>query len=54
VLGLQRNPSPKEIRAAYLRLVLKLHPDKTGANKTDETDDAYRLVQGAYEKLTNA
>jgi hypothetical protein len=32
VLGLGSNPSPREIRLAYLRASLKAHPDHGGSN----------------------
>ena len=33
VLGLGSNPSPREIRLAYLRASLKAHPDHGGSNE---------------------
>jgi len=32
ILGVERNASPAEIRAAYLRLMNKVHPDHGGSS----------------------
>ncbi len=51
VLGIPRNADPCEVKRAYRRLVLALHPDITG-----DTSGASELleVQKAYEALADA
>lgn len=45
VLGLTQNASDKEIRAAYMRLVLIHHPDKGGdAGMFRRVDEAYKRL----------
>ena len=45
ILGVKRDASDKEIKAAYLRLVKQWHPDKGG------TDSLFCLVENAKEEL---
>jgi hypothetical protein len=45
VLGIEPGASSAEIRTAYKRRALVTHPDQGGS------DDAFRAVQRAYEKL---
>lgn len=52
VLGLDRNATEVDIRAAYLRLVKKHHPDKNPDDKASEW--IFKQVQSAYETLCNA
>ena len=49
ILGIPRGESPEGIRAAYLRLVKALHPDRAGAPSTR----AFREVQQAYDVLSD-
>lgn len=57
VLGVARDASQAEIRAAYLRLVAQFHPD-TATGLTEEqqeaTELAFKRIQAAYEKLRDA
>ena len=46
VLGVAKDATPDEIRAAHRRLVHQVHTDKGG------TDALFRQVQAAYEALT--
>lgn len=39
-LGVSQDATPKEIDAAYKKLALKFHPDKTGGG----SDEAFRKV----------
>ncbi len=50
VLGVAENSSPEDIRRAYRRLVMKLHPDRSGDTRT--TDRFVRVTQ-AYEVLSD-
>lgn len=49
ILGISRGATPTGIRAAYLRLVKKLHPDRAGEHSTR----AFREVQHAYDVLSD-
>ncbi|GLJ16146.1 hypothetical protein SUGI_0269230 [Cryptomeria japonica] len=51
ILGIERSCSSEEIRAAYKKLALKLHPDK---HKGDEAATArFQELQRAYEVLSD-
>jgi len=50
VLGVERRCSVEEIRKAYRRLSLKVHPDK---NKAPGAEDAFKLVSKAFKCLSN-
>lgn len=52
VLGLAQGATHSEIRAAYLRLARKHHPDKNPGDKTSEW--IFKEVGRAYEKLQGA
>jgi len=47
-LGVPENATEKEIRSAYRRLVLRLHPDRTG---TGSTTEQFMRVNEAYQVL---
>lgn len=47
VLGLRKGASPEEIKAAYKKLAMKTHPDKTGGDDTE-----FKKVKQAYDSLT--
>lgn len=49
-LAVSRRASPAEIRSAYRRLVLRVHPDRAGADDPDAAR-RFREVQRAYEVL---
>ncbi|KAJ5309461.1 uncharacterized protein N7443_001922 [Penicillium atrosanguineum] len=51
VLGVDRNATLPEIRSAYKKLALKLHPDKAGDSK--ETTARFRKVAEAVDILSN-
>ena len=48
-LGVSKSASQAEIRKAYHRLALKLHPDKNGGDAA--ASDRFRKVSSAYETL---
>lgn len=50
VLGIRENATSEEIRRAYRRLVMKLHPDRSGDSKTT---DRFVRVNQAYEVLVD-
>jgi DnaJ-class molecular chaperone len=50
VLRISRNASTEEIRAAYRRLVKKVHPDH---NRSRTAESKFMLVQRAYELLAD-
>lgn len=49
VLGLDRGATETDVRAAYLRLAKKHHPDKNPGDKASEW--IFKEVQSAYESL---
>ena len=46
-MGVDKNASPQEIRKAYRKLVIKLHPDKGG------DPEKFKEMQNAYEVLSD-
>ena len=50
-LGVARNASEAEIKAAYRRLAMKHHPDRNPGNK--ESEDKFRKLNAAYEVLSD-
>jgi DnaJ homolog subfamily B member 12 len=50
ILGVERRCSSEEIKKAYRRLSLKVHPDK---NKAPGAEDAFKLVSKAFNCLSN-
>jgi curved DNA-binding protein CbpA len=46
-LGVARDATPEEIKAAYRRLAMQHHPDRGG------DDDAFKKVQNAYDVLSD-
>ncbi len=52
ILGIPRNATPKEIRTAYLRLVLENHPDKNPRD-VDNAKEKFQAIKLANEILSD-
>lgn len=52
ILGLQNNASEQDVRIAYKKLSMLLHPDRNGGDKFFE--DRFKEIQEAYDTLSNA
>jgi len=51
VLGLQKNSSPEQIKAAYRKLAVKHHPDKNPGDKSSE--EKFKEASEAYHVLSD-
>ena len=51
VLGVQKNSSAEQIKAAYRKLAVKHHPDKNSGDKTSE--EKFKEASEAYHILSN-
>ena len=49
VLGVQKNATPQEIKAAYKKLAIKYHPDRNPGNK--EAEEKFKEAAEAYDVL---
>ncbi len=58
ILGVQESSSPTEIKAAYMNLVRRLHPDRLGGTPLeslkDKCSEVFTSIGNAYQMLTNA
>ncbi|EOY31035.1 Heat shock protein DnaJ isoform 2 [Theobroma cacao] len=50
ILGLEKTCSVEDVRKAYRKLSLKVHPDK---NKAPGAEEAFKLVSKAFQCLSN-
>lgn len=53
-LGVESTATEKDIRNAYKKLALKLHPDKCSAEKKEEYEAEFKKVSVAYDVLSNS
>ncbi|OGR97693.1 MAG: molecular chaperone DnaJ [Elusimicrobia bacterium RBG_16_66_12] len=51
LLGVARNATAAEIKAAYRKLAMKHHPDRNPGNK--EAEEKFRRINSAYEALSD-
>ncbi len=51
LLGVPRNASEAEIKAAFRKLAMQYHPDRNPGNK--EAEDRFRKINAAYEVLSD-
>ena len=51
ILGVSKQASPDEIKAAYRKLALKYHPDRNPDNK--EAEEKFKEAASAYEVLSD-
>ena len=53
LMNSQKTATQSDIRSAYRRLTLLLHPDKNDIDMRDLAETAFREVVAAYEILSN-
>jgi len=53
ILGLEKNATPEEIKAAFRKLALKYHPDVNPGNE-QQAGEKFKEINEAYSVLSNA
>jgi len=53
ILGVSRNASDKEIKAAYRKLARKWHPDLHTGKDKEIAEEKFKLINEAYEVLSD-
>jgi curved DNA-binding protein len=53
ILGVNRNATEKEIKAAYRKLARKHHPDLFTGQEKKEAEEKFKQINEAYEVLSN-
>mmetsp|Transcript_13144 Transcript_13144/g.18178 ORF Transcript_13144/g.18178 Transcript_13144/m.18178 type:complete len:488 (+) Transcript_13144:155-1618(+) len=54
ILGVKRNADEKDIKKAFRKLALKMHPDKVKPEEREEAEVKFRDIGEAYEVLSDA
>lgn len=53
ILGVSKNASDEEIKAAYKKLIKDWHPDRHTGDKKKEAEQKFKEIQEAYEVLSD-
>ncbi|MCM8766169.1 MAG: molecular chaperone DnaJ [Candidatus Omnitrophica bacterium] len=53
VLGVSRNASKEDIRAAFRKLAMQYHPDRVPAEKKKEAEERFKEISEAYAVLSD-
>lgn len=51
VLGVGRDATPDQIKAAFRKLAAVWHPDKRPSNEKEESEKKFKLISDAYDTL---
>jgi len=54
ILGVSEDASESQIKAAYLKLAKKWHPDKHQGGEKEAAEEKMKEINGAYEVLSNS